>query len=263
MVKHDHVLKKMSTDISARNMKIAADSAMQKLTSMENLCKFDMQARKLAQNLLSKMDRNGIEASDMDMIRYLILFLVFFVGGPNMMYEAEGEANQLSETEERISCVDHYTMLQVSWESYIGYFPDNSINMKLLLSAIDMFDCKDVAYMKKYVGLEISKDFQNEVFDPLETFRELRLFKERLFCNGEWKVTTHLILHQATNPIKLTAFEIKLRSLKKNRWKKFDDYRQANQVIKTSKGLVILPTYEIGGLMFTDSYEVQFLSVAL
>ena len=250
----------ISKDASKMLMAKSAFRAMMTLSSLDYVCIYDAGASVLIDNIAGKVDKRGVEMSNLDIVKYLVIFLVFIADGPKMIYEEQLEG--LTDEQEKIAGFDLYTFMQITWNAIIKDMEDESINLNLFLKMLDMFDCKDVAYMKKYVGLPLHPDYQRVELEPLESFFEIRNFKEKMFPYGAWDVTSALIFYQGIQEVKLDKFAKKISGLKRSNWAKLEDYKGASKGIMTSKGIVELPTYKIGGMDFTDTYEVQFLCLA-
>ena len=250
----------ISKDASKMLMAKSAFQALMTLSSLDYVCIYDAGARELIDQVAGKVDKGGMEMSNMDIVKYLIIFLVFILDGPKMIYEEQ--LQMLTDEQEKIAGFDLYTFMQITWNAIIKDMEDESINLKLLMQMLDMFECREVAYMKRYVGLPLHPDYQKAEFEPLESFSEIRNFKEKMFPYGAWDVTSSLIFYQGIKKVKLEKFAKKVPGLKRSNWATLEDYKGESKGIMTSKGVVELPTYKIGGMDFTDTYEVQFLCLA-
>lgn len=247
-------------DEAFHNMMAATASAMDKLLSIEYLRFYDEEAEELVQNLYKKMNKKGIEdMSEINAIKYFLIFLIFIVGGERMIYEEDDMCLNLKE--EQIGKFDNYTLLKVTWRETARRLDDESINMKLLVDAIDMFDLKDVIAMKRYVGLPIPKEFEDIPAKQMESFMDVRLFKEKVFQYGAWDVTSILIYSQCIQKIDMSVFEKNLSLLRAD-WKNLEKFRTGEAIIITTEGEKTVDFYEFGELHFTDIYEVMFLYVS-
>lgn len=226
-----------------------------KLIGVDYIHIYDVEARELFQKIREKINMEGFEGSENEAIKYILIYFIFIADGPNSV--CENGSWMLTEKEEEDVSFDFYNFLEIIWEDMLNKLPDNSIHLKVLISVVEMFDCKYVETMKAYVGLPVHRDYVNVELQVPITFKEIRLFKEKLFQRGAWSVTDTLIYQG----IDLKKFFSKIGKLRKNRWQDLDSFKSANsREIKTTKGKVTLPTYEIGGLSFTDDLEIMFLS---
>ena len=81
-----------------------------------------------------------------------------------------------------------------------------------------------------------------------------------MFPDGAWNVTTNLLVYSMWHHNRLKKFSSAIRVMKREGWKKMEEYKTDMWKFKTTKGEKEVPLYNIGGLCFTDPYEVMFLS---
>lgn len=226
-----------------------------KLIGVDYIQLYDEGAKELFQNIVEKINREKFEGSENDALKYLLIYFIFIADGPNSV--CENGSWVLSGKEEEDVSFDFYNFLEIIWEEMLSKLPNRSINLAVLISVVEMFDCKYVETMKAYAGLPVHRDYVNLELKVPITFKEIRLFKEEMFQHGAWSVTDTLIYQG----IDLKKFFSKIGKLRKNRWQDLDSFKFGNsREIRTTKGKVTLPTYEIGGLSFTDDLEIMFLS---
>lgn len=248
-------------DIAYQNMMKHTLEVMKKLLSIEYLYRYDQEAKHVVNEMLGKINKEGVEyVSDIDAIKYLILFLIFFVGGPRMLFE--GKEDKINLKEEENGHFDEYALLKVTWEESGRVLQDKSIKLKLLIEAIRMFDLKDVVAMQRFVNLPISKDDYDVETEVLSSFKQIRLFKEKIFPYGAWDVSSSLIYGSEINDIDLTELVESFSMLRAN-WESIATFKTKQQItLYTSEGERQLDCYKIGKLTFTDIYEVMFLYVS-
>lgn len=252
---------KKANDIAMKNMANSACNIMKDLILIENMCCYDEQAKEVVQNLCTKFNKSGLEGmSEIEMIKYFLIFLIFFYCGPKMVFE-EDNKELIDKVQEENGHFDEYALLRSAWEQTACNLEDDSINLKLLIEAIQMFDLKDVIAMKKFARLPISKDDFAYETPTLESFADIRRFKERIFPEGAWDVTTALIYAPGYQPMDLSFFAKQMQIFRKD-WSKIEDFKKEEEkTIHISTGEKKLSLYEIGDLPFTDSYEIMFLYV--
>lgn len=283
--KYKNSSKKGFNDISRQNMENATLEIFEKLLSIEYLYSFDSNFRSFVENFASKLDKTGVEdisdiaakldktgvedisdidakldktgveyISDIDAMKYILILLVFIAGGPQL-----GVTSPLSSEKEKNGQFDHYALLNATWTERAHTFPEHSINLKLLIEIIDMFDIKDVITMKRYVGLPIPKTYSDVQTPDLESFFSIRQFKEKLFKYGAWEITTAFIYNKAAiSHINLKKFYGRINTLHRN-WEKLSECKSYDFSLETTEGVRKLTVYKLAGAEFTDPYEIQCL----
>ena len=240
--------------------KNALDIVNKKLVSIEFLYSYDKNVQDLVGRIMSKINKDGAEnISDIDVIKYFMIFLVFVLEGPNLTFQFTDE--KATEFQKEHAKIDEYAILEGVWEDSMKVLNEHSINFKLLLECISMFDVKDVIAMKRFVGLSLSKDEENTETDKLSTIREIRLFKEKIFPYGAWEAAIHFIYYNGSCPVDLTEFWEKIILLRSD-WKKISEFEKEIIDITTSTETRKVKVYDIAEIEFTDIYEVMFLYVS-
>lgn len=242
-------------DIALRNQAVKTYGAMRDLLDLDMLSVYDKTFQRLVADIVIKMDKPD-NMSDMEAIKYLLIFFIFIMGGPNMLYEEEARSIEWDREDEGV--YDPYTLLQATWESSISLMPDGNINIALLKEVIEMFDISDVVSMKRYVGLPIGKRNICINYTDLQTFADIRRFKERIFSQGEWVTTEKLIYAQMVEKINLAPFSDAMKHLRNNDTEKYRKEERTTE-IELSTGKKELVFYKIGALSFTDPYEMLSL----
>lgn len=259
-IRANNVLQRIGKDMSLKNMMDEAYEIVRKLISVEYLYLYDMGVRKLVENIMTKIDkRNCEDISDIDAIKYFIIFLVFLSGGHQMVYETDG-SRPMTEEEENKGCFDKYALLKATWDCTTKNLPDHSISLKLIILFLEMLDIKDVITMRRYVFLPIDREYEDMETDPIGTFKQLRLFKEKIFHSGPWNMAFLLIYGNNVEKAELEKLGKHFGEFRSD-WNNLNKYRKDDAVITTSKGEVTLPLYRVEEFEFTDSYEVMFFYV--
>lgn len=242
-------------DIALRNQAIRTYDAMRSLVKVDMLYVYDKCFQDLVANIVTKMEK-PVNMTDMEAIKYLLIFFIFIVGGPHMLYEEE--AKSVGWNEEDVGNYDMYTLLQATWESSISLMEEKNINMTLLKEVVEMFDISDVISMKRHVGLPIGKQNVYIQTTDLETFARIRKFKENLFSKGEWTVTEKLVYDSFTSKLNLKPLSDAMKYLRNSDTEKYRCEDRAIE-IEVSTGKKELVLYKIGSLRFTDPYEMLSL----
>lgn len=246
-------------DVAYINMLNKSNEAIKEMLEVEYLYILSSSFKKVIDKILAKIDKKGCEqVSDMDAIKYLLILIIFIEKGPNMIYDVDLEL-KIEEAKEKAYKYDTLALLMTVWESNGDALPDNSINLKLLISSLEMLDLKDVVTMKNYVRLPIEK---NETPDPekLESFMDIRKFKERVFCAGPWNVTCDMIFGKSVSQEQIEKLLSHFHEFRSN-WDKILELKKESKILETSKGKKEVALYEVEGLQFTDVYELINLFV--
>ena len=246
-------------DTAFENMKAATLEAIKELLCVEYLHIFDRGVEILYRKMLEKVDRTGVEdMSDIDIMKYLMLYKIFIEGGPRLFYEEADEAIDIKS--EAFIHIDQYMLLKLMWEKVGVELPDNSINMKLLVETVSMFDYKDVLTMKKFVRLPVKKD-EDEGEKLTASFKDVRLFKEKIFPYGPWNITTKLVYRQRVKPEELEEIQ-EFFSVFRSDFKSVGELEQEGKAnITTSQGVQSLRWYKIANLPFYDVDEFVSLYI--
>lgn len=249
-----------SKDLAYREMRNMAILSLGKLLTLDYLTIYDPGVSMRINLLAKKVNKNGLEISDIECVKYLMAFLVYADNGPKMSFE--NSPMSVDTDLNGAFFLDEYEVLNEMYGE-LSKYPDNTINLKLLISFFEMFDFKDMLIIKKSMGIEIPKEtlpkgFKFEDIESAKTVAGVRELKERVFPCGAWEVATTLILGNTNGKINLGNFMEELDSIRKD-WAKVAKFKNGEKTLKTTRELRTLNVYNIGGLEFTDAYEVMFL----
>lgn len=255
-----HMNTKKERELAYKNMLDSAFDVVKSMLSIEYMYLYEKNAHDLVSKYVKKINRSGYEnLPDIDVIKYVLIYWIFFLHGPKMIFEKAD--SEIDETYGEIGHFDEYSLLNATWEGNVKNMPDDSINLKLLIEMLDMFDAKDVVTMKNFIGLPISRDDKDLATESLNNFKQIRLFKERIFPDGGWNVTDQLIFGEDTEDINVEKLTVALTLVSSN-WSIIEEYIIGETTLVISSGVVELPVYEIAGLKFTDPYEIMCLSTS-
>ena len=245
-------------DLAYENMLNNSNEALKKLLTIEYLYVYDNNVKSVIDNILTKVDRTGLEISDMEAIKYLLIFLIFIAGGHHMIFENDDYDIDL-EADEKIH-FDEYALLDTMWQESACLLEDSSIKLGLLIDIIQMFDVEDIAIMKSFVGLPLDKLECEVGIEKLSTFKAVRQIKEKMFGFGGWNVTNEIIYGAAITQEQENKLVSHFDEFRKN-WSFVLNFKTKTKVIKTTQGEHTVDVYEIEGLEFTDLYELMSLYV--
>lgn len=237
--------------------KMAVDS-LKLLFRLEYVVVYDEYIKARISRLIKKINKNGIEISDLDAVKYLMVFQVILLNGPKMCFETnplelDSVRNESFEDKEYQTICELSRMFEV--------IPDNSINLNLLMNWVEMFDLNDSLSIKQTFRIAIPKEFLKEEIEILKTLPQLRMFKARVFTHGAWNLTSELVFGNPNGEINLAGFVEALDEIRKD-CSKIADFKSGQMQLKTIHELRTLDVYNIGGFEFTDIYEVMFLYLA-
>jgi len=244
-----------ANDVAYINMRNTAVVALRTLLQLDYMIQYDEHLDFLIGKIASKINRDEEKISDLECSKYLMAFIIFVCNGPKMDFEDDPMVVD-TDCDENAS-FDQYMMLEEIHQA-IYKIPDRSINFQLLLNFFEMLDVKDAIAIQKSVGIEIPTEWEKTEVEELKTIAQLRRFKERVFLYGPWNVTNGLIFGNYEDRIKLEEFAKSIDVIRKN-WSKILDFRAGEQTLRTTSEVRTLSVYNIGGLEFTDVYEVMFL----
>lgn len=258
-VNHSQNIKLVGT-AAYNNMFFSMKAVLQKLLTLEYIVMYDSNVAELLEQLVTKVDKAGMDITDVETIKYMNIFFVIFVNGPKMMFE-ENE-NMVDTSVDSKATFDDYAMLYESWRELKDILPERSIKLNLVMEAIKMFDVSDVLAMMSFANIPLKKGDKHILEDDekLVNFERIRAFKERIFPYGDWEVTNTLILGNTQSRVDLSEFTQCLEQFRRD-WKNVLKFKAGTKTLMTSQGLRTLDVYKIGGLEFTDIYEVMFLYV--
>jgi len=236
--------------------------SLRMLFRLEYMSLFDRNLKAMLKLLIKKLNKKDMEISDLEAIKYLLVFLVILQNGPKLPFEEDPLT--IDEECNPDFIYDEYAIVKGAVEDFKN-IPDKSINIKLIHDLLEMFDIKDVLAIKKNFRIEIPTDkipeeLRKLEIEPIHTLQHVRDFKERVFQYGAWEVTNELILGNANVTDKLEGFMKCLDTIRKN-WTKVLEFKSGQRKLRTPNELRTLDVYNIGGLEFTDIYEVMFLYV--
>lgn len=249
-----------SKDIAFKRMFDEVITVIRRLLRLDYMYMYDADLKKIVSNLLKKINKKDVDISDVEIIKYLLFFLVIFQNGPKMVFE-EDDMDVDTEANSEYT-FDEYAILQNAYNE-LKDLPDESLNIKLVCHLIDMFDLIDVLSIKKGFGITIPKSQLPEDMDiseikEIRTLGQVRKIKERIFQYGSWEFTNEIILGNFEVISNLGEFAEELDQIRKD-WSKITEFKVGQKQLRTSDGIRTLDIYNIGGFEFTDIYEVMFL----
>jgi len=267
------MLRRDTKDVAYNEMCSKAIVSARKLLSLDYVIIFDDSVKGLIRLIGKKVNKNRINISDIDCAKLLMGFFIYIDNGPKMSFETMPMS--IDTKLNGSFWFDEYEVLeQMSQE--VEKYPDNSINLKLLISIFETMDFNDMLSIKKSmsieinnyfknlqvitmnVGIETVKDFTSEDVEIVRTVSSIRELKERVFPYGAWDVTSALILGNHDGKINLSEFYAILNTIR-NDWSKIADFKTGHKELRVYNGIRTLNIYSIGGLEFTDIAEVMFL----
>lgn len=237
------------------NMRKDAEQALQKLLRLDEVAKFDRNFTRKVQFLAGKIDKTGTGMTDLECVKYVILYAVFMQNGPK--YSNEEVMTLISVENERDTYWSGYVLMNELCEKFAKH-GEGTISMKMILSFIGMMDLEHVDIMMKTCGLvpwEIEKypDQEIPVLDTLSLIREL---KQKMFTSGSWNATWKII---SGEKIDLNSF---WDSPLRNNFSMLFNYKTGTRKIRIVEGkkniVKEIPVYNVGGIEFTDEMEIMF-----
>ena len=257
-------------DSSFIQMRSMAVEALRLLFRLEYVVIYDEYIKARITRLIKKINRKCVEISDLDAIKYLLVFQVILLNGPKMCYETDPLAidpvsDESFEDKEYSAICELSRMFEV--------IPDNSINLKLLIDWVENLDLKDALCIKKTFRIAIPKDFlkeEIEIFkiipkdfmekeiEVIRTLPQVRLFKARVFSYGPWNLTSELVFGNPDGEINLEGLMGELDMIRKD-WSKIARFKTSEMALKVVDGIRHLNVYNIGELEILDPDEVRFL----
>lgn len=241
-----------------------AIAAVRELFRIDYMYMYDMNVKKMIEFLSSKISRSGMNVSDVEAVKYLIAFLVILDNGPKMSFETDPLAVDTKSNPK--FTFDEYSIIRHAYKG-MKDSPATKIQLRLIYDMLDMLDFNDMLAIKKSFCIEVPKSiipegFSWENIQPMYSFEEIRTFKERVFSYGGWKVVDELVLGDPDGKVSphLDSFMEYLDSIRKD-WSKISEFKVGKRNLRTPHEYRELDVYDIGGLQFTDIYEVMFLYV--
>ena len=259
---HSKKLKSINTtDVAFIRQSSQATVSLRSLFRIDYMSMYDQNIKRMIKVLTKKINKKGIEMSDLDAIKYLIVFLVILQNGPKMPFEKDPLSID-TECDPNFT-FDEYAIIKGAVDE-LKDIPDGAIRLRLIKDWLDMLDFKDVLAIQKTFCINVPKneiplEFRNDEIEALYTFEQTRNFKERVFKYGGWEVVTELILGIENKNVQHDEFTKCLNILRKD-WSKVTDFKTGEiRKLRTPHELRNLDVYNIGGLEFTDIYEVMFI----
>lgn len=239
------------------NLRERAHISVRKLSRLEYVKMYYNCLDSLVEAVTKKINKQGYShISDFECVKYLMYYLVIVENGPKMSFEQDPMAVETKV--DKMCYLDEYQALHEMCEA-VKEFQDQSIKFCLIANMLEMMDLRDSITIRQNFGIEIPKDdlklFRPNEIESIQTFGQIRDFKERVFGYGPWKVTCGLILGEK---VEIEAFGQEIMTFCRD-WANIEKYKSGQMKLKTSKELRILDIYNIGGLEFTDTYEIEFL----
>lgn len=250
----------VSNDIAFIQMRDVAILSVRKLFGLDYVFMYDEHFKFLVRQLTKKIKKDGVQISDLDAIKYFLIFVVVLQNGPKMSFEKDLMSID-TECKDDFT-FDEYAVIERTYKE-LKDWPDNCINLKLIKDMLEMLDFKDVLTVQKSFAIPLSKEsirigYKYEEIETILSFGEMREFKERVFAFGDWEVTTSLIFGNKDGEIKLGKFGEELEEIRRD-WSRSLKFKTGEKKLRTLHELRTLDVYTIGGLEFTDIYEVMFL----
>ena len=243
-------------DVAFIQMRNKACQALSKLNRLDLARMYDNTVDTLVEMANRKLNMSGCaEITELEAVKYLIAFLIVIENGPKMSFEQD--TMQVRTNVDQLCYMDEYEALNEMCQALQSH-PDHSINFWIVKNTFEMMDVRDCAIIQKTFGLKVEDDFDTKELEEIDTFRKIRLFKERVFKYGPWDVTCKLVL----------GFDLEIEKIFKDisklckDWSKITDFKKTEMSLKISSETRKLDVYEIGELEFTDPYEVMCLYLA-
>lgn len=260
-INHSKRLASLNTkDIAFISMSNDAINSLSNLFRLDYLYLYDKKLKSMVDFLATKINKHGLNISDVDAIKYLLIFLVIFQNGPKMVFENDPMSIDTEHSSNLI--FDEYSIIANSFKDFKN-LPEHSVDILIIKSMLEMLDYADTLVLRKTFGIPIPKDDLSEKFDdkditPIYSFGQIRNFKERVFAFGSWDISCELI---TGNQAVVSQFQTFLNSLNsvRNDWSNMADFKVGQKKLRTLHELRTLDVYNIGGFEFTDIYEVMFL----
>ena len=139
-----------ASDRAYNNMRKAAEEATLMLFELDKVYLYDESLKCTVTKLAKKINKGGIQISDLDAIKYLIAFLVVLQNGPKMSFEED-----LMSIDKTISgefTYDEYSVVYAAHREF-KQLQDQSIDLKLIKNWIDGLNFNDSIIIKKSFGL--------------------------------------------------------------------------------------------------------------
>lgn len=253
-VNHSKKMRKVAgKDVAyIKMMRQAAKSAIQ-LTKLDYVAMYDEALQRLVEFAISKINKEGCEhMSDLQCVKYLVAYIALVENGPKMSFEKD--LLIVESKGDEIYYLDEYKAFVGICEALLD-FSEKSIKISLIKDLLEMWDFKDCMAIQKNFGIQFCEAMHIDEAEDLRTFGQIRTFKERVFEHGAWNVTCELIMG---DDVKIDEFMEIIPELQRD-WSKIANFKTCEKKLNTSKETRTLNVYSIGGLEFTDPYEIMFL----
>lgn len=251
----------LGKDIAYIQMRNSAILSMNKLFYLDYMFIYDEHMKILVEQIMPKIDKGDLQISDLEAIKYILMFLIAFQNGPKMSFEEDLMEVDTNCQPEFI--FDEYTVLEGAYDEFKNW-PEKCINLRLVKDMLDMVDFQDAVSLQKSFGIACSEETRRilgreyETIGTTRSFRAMRALKERIFPFGDWEVTALLIFRDKKDEVTLNEFAKCLDKLSRD-WSQIEKFKTGQKKLATSREVRTLDVYNIGGLEFTDIYEVMFL----
>lgn len=276
---HSQKINVPRTDLAFINMRKAAEASTLMLYELDKVYLYDENLKFTVAKLAEKINKGGIQISDLDAVRYLIAFLVVLQNGPKMSFEED-----FMTIDESISgklTFDEYSVVYAAYKE-LKEIQDQSIDLRILKNWIEELDFNDSITIKKSFGIQLpdishlkeaekilqtipsfkgktvfpSNDMIKEI-EKLQTLSQVREYKEKVFPFGSWEAASAFIFGKVED-VNLEEFFKKLSFISKD-WSQIANFEIGKIQLKTSKGIREIVVYSIEGVEFTDPDEIRFI----
>ena len=260
-INHSKNLVSLETkNVALLNMGNEAIRSLRNLFRLEYMYLYDPNIKALVDQLAEKINKKGTNISNLEAVKYLVAFFTVLHNGPKMSFE-ENPMKIDSQTDPEYT-FDEYAIIHDMYDE-LKNMPDHYINFELLYDLLDMLDFEDVLTIKKTFCIEMSsseipEEYRKMEIDPIYTFAQVRDFKVRVFQYGRWETTEELILGNKEVGDKIAEFMKNVDILRKD-WSMVANFKTKQSQLFVPHELRTLDVYDVGGLEFTDPYEIMFL----
>jgi len=244
-------------DIAFNRLRNKALISLRKLSRLEFIAMYYEGFDDMINAVAKKIDKQGyFHISDLESVKYLMAYFIIVENGPKMSFE---EDPMSVETKiDKICYLDEYQALYEMCKE-VEKIPDKSIKLGLIVNVFEMMDLYDTVVVQQNFGIEIPEEtlklFNPNEIESIQTFGQIRNFKERVFKHGAWEVTSKIVLGKK---VEIQFFAEEIARFCRD-WSRLEDAKKGQKQLKTSKELITLDLYNVGGLQFTDTYEIEFL----
>lgn len=251
-----------NNDIALKNMKERALHAIRKIYySMDSMFMYDLQFQNLVENIGRKVKKPEW-VDNFWACKYVLTFCVIFLNGPKVLYDSDFTS---LDDKDKDPIFDEYAVLEDFFE-ITKDLAEGSISFKLMEHIMSMLDIKDRQTIEnsRFMQRGSPKGKKSKKERPLETLKEIREFKEKLFPYGPWCATECFILgyHKRGGSEEFQTFMEEVNNIWLNNWN-IETYKTDKIIrIRTTQGECVLPIYNVGGYEVTDIREIMVLHLA-